>query len=376
VTISGNDNTVGMPIYLPALDTVNKLCVDETHGGTLQLPQVPGFSLTVLPGSATFPGGSRKGCVSVTPVHGDKVPMSPGFGQQPRFIVTIQPVGTKFDPPAPMTLPNVDGLKPNAVTEMYSYDHDLGMFVAIGTGTVSADGSVIASNPGVGVLKAGWHCGGDPNANGTVADCPDCKFCQNNSCVFDPNQDGKRATSGSSCCANGNPVPLQAASYSDLLANCPNRTSNKKDNEIDGCSVIGAQVGIPALNLQDPIFIFVIPLFNQAPTVFGSNVGTVPQGGAPQTLPCNRHDVCYQTCKQDKSTCDSNMHADMDAVCNRAYPATCPFSGLGIVACPAFFVERASCFAASRLYYDSPGVVNLGEGPYEDDQRRYCQCCQ
>lgn len=168
VTVAGNDNTVGMPIYLPALDTVNKLCVDDTHGGTLTLPQVPGFALTVPAGSATFPGGSRQGCVTVTVVNGDKVPMAPGFGQQPRFIVSIQPVGTRFDPPAPMTLPNVDGLQPRAVTEMYSYDHDLGMFVAIGTGTVSADGSVIASNPGVGVLKAGWHCGGDPNSSGSA----------------------------------------------------------------------------------------------------------------------------------------------------------------------------------------------------------------
>src|SRR5215470_4165810 len=169
VTVAGNDNTVGTPIYLPALDTSSKLCVDETHGGTLTLPQVPGFALTVLPGSATFPGGSRTGCVTVTPVNGDKVPMAPGFGQQPRFIVTIQPVGTNFNPPAPITLPNVDGLAPKAVTEMYSYDHDLGMFIAIGTGTVSADGSSIVSNPGVGVLKAGWHCGGNPNQSGGAA---------------------------------------------------------------------------------------------------------------------------------------------------------------------------------------------------------------
>ena len=232
VTVAGNDNTVGMPIYLPALDRVNKLCVDETHGGKLTLPQVPGFSLTVLPGAATFPGGSRQGCVTVTPVNGDKVPMSPGFGQQPRFIVTIQPVGTRFDPPAPMTLPNVDGLKPNAVTEMYSYDHDLGMFVAIGTGTVSADGSVIVSNPGVGVLKAGWHCGGDPAANGTVADCPTCKICQGNACVADPAQQcsscalasGKGQCTSGTCTAGASPsgnigiAPNQACSGTPTFA--------------------------------------------------------------------------------------------------------------------------------------------------------------
>src|SRR5205807_3490683 len=147
-----------------------------------------------------FPGGSRQGCVTVTPVNGDKVPMSPGFGQQPRFIVTIQPVGTRFDPPAPMTLPNVDGLPAKSVTEMYSYDHDLGVFVAIGTGTVSADGSVIASNPGVGVLKAGWHCGGNTNSTGSAGTCPDCKKCSGSDCVTDPATEGKNCTNAGGPC--------------------------------------------------------------------------------------------------------------------------------------------------------------------------------
>jgi hypothetical protein len=213
VTVAGNDNTVGMPIYLPALDTVNKVCVDETHGGILTLPQYPGFALNIAAGSATFPGGSRSGCVSATPVNGDKVPMAPGFGQQPRFIVTIQPVGTIFSPPAAMTLPNVDGLAPKAVTEMYSYDHDLAMFVAIGTGTVSNDGSVIQSDPGVGVVKAGWHCGGDPNTAGTVADCAVCNICNGTTCVADASQDQNTCMTASvpfGVCMSGNCTPITA----------------------------------------------------------------------------------------------------------------------------------------------------------------------
>jgi len=190
VTISGQTNSVGLPIYLLPLNPVNQLCVTETTGGgTLTMPEAPGFSLTFGPGQVTFPGGSKQGCVSVTVVHGDKVPMVPGFGQQPRFIVTIQPSGAMFSPPAPITLPNVDGLAPRAVTELYSFDHDLSSFVAIGTGTVSDDGQVIRSNNGVGVLKAGWHCGGNPNASGAGADCNSCQTCVDAvGCVPDPLQ--------------------------------------------------------------------------------------------------------------------------------------------------------------------------------------------
>ncbi len=101
VTIAGQDNTIGMPIFLLPLDLANALFVDETTGGTLTLPEVPGFSLTIEPGSATFPGGSKSGQVSVTVVHADKIPMVPNFGQQPQFIVTIQPSGVLFDPVAP-----------------------------------------------------------------------------------------------------------------------------------------------------------------------------------------------------------------------------------------------------------------------------------
>ncbi len=204
VTVAGQENGVGSPIYLPELDPNAKLCVDATTGGVLKLSKSPGFSLSVAPGSATFPGGSKTGCVTVTPVNPDKVPMVPGFGQQPRFVVTIQPVGTTFNPPAAISMPNMDGLAPNAKTEMYSFDHDLASFVAIGTGTVSQDGSTIASDPGVGVIKAGWHCGGNPNTTGSAGTCPTCQKCQGSNCVTD---DTNKPPEKCADCKNGTPVP-------------------------------------------------------------------------------------------------------------------------------------------------------------------------
>jgi hypothetical protein len=208
-TVPGRDNTVGMPILLLPLDLQAGVFVDETRGGAITLPEIPGFSLEIPAGSVVFPGGSRSGLVSVTAVHSDKVPMVPNFGQQPRFIVTIQPAGARFDPPARLVLPNLEGLAPGEVTEMYSFDHDLGHFVSIGPATVSDDGMVIASDPGVGIVKAGWHCGGSPGGSGTPHNCKACEKCVNNSCVpktlcsTDSKCAAGSACDGSGKCASG-----------------------------------------------------------------------------------------------------------------------------------------------------------------------------
>ena len=185
-TIPGREKTLGMPVYLLPIDLADGIFVSETAGGTLTLPGIPGFALDILPGSVTFPGGGKSGVVSVTMVHSDRVPMTPNFGQQPRLIVTIQPAGARFDPPARLTLPNVEGLSPGEVTDLYSFDHDLGHFVSIGPGTVSEDGTLIVSNPGVGIIKAGWHCGGNPATSGTAHNCPQCYSCVNNRCTPSP----------------------------------------------------------------------------------------------------------------------------------------------------------------------------------------------
>ena len=185
-SIAGRDNDLGMPIFLLPLDVSSGLYVDEVTGGIVTAPDVPGLTLEVAPGSVTFPGGSKSGIVSITTVHSDRVPMVPNFGQQPRLIVTIQPAGARFDPPARITYPNVEGLAPGESTDLYSFDHDLGHFVSIGPGTVSDDGTLLVSDPGVGILKAGWHCGGDPqSATGAAHDCPECLTCVGTTCVND-----------------------------------------------------------------------------------------------------------------------------------------------------------------------------------------------
>ena len=394
VTIAGQDNTVGMPIYLPQLDPLARVCVNETTGGTLRLAQSPGFSLTIAPGSATFPGGSKTGCVSVTPVNRDKIPMVPGFGQQPNYVVTIQPVGTIFNPPAQMTIPNVDGLPANAKTEMYSYDHDLAAFVAIGTATVSADGALIASDRGVGVIKAGWHCGGNPNTSGSAGTCPTCNRCSGSTCTADntqiPNQLASDDCRKESCsngavssfaddseippnycqkCSRGNSVPdtakngvktpSQECCFDGVaqplhpiadLAKCQKRTRFPTHVPgFNGCGGSGLSSAVPdnptlVANATNPLYLL----------RHGLSDGDFTQS-------CNGHDLCYDTCNTVKSTCDSNFGAAMDTVCRQDFSQS--------LLDTAFLLQ---CLGYSATYEFA--VSNI-DSFYETAQKNACQCC-
>lgn len=189
-TIAGRNNTIGMPIFLVQMDLEHAIPISPTQGGVVTLPQMPGFALEVAPNSVTFPDGTKTGMVSATIVHPDKGPMPPNFGQQPRLLFSIGPAGAVFNPPARLTLPNIDGLTPGEVTDLYSFDHDQGTFVSIGTGTVSADGQVVKSDPGVGILKGAWHCGGNPATTGSAGTCPFCYECKRGACEVDSGKNG------------------------------------------------------------------------------------------------------------------------------------------------------------------------------------------
>lgn len=202
VTIPGVDNPLSAPIYMVKLNTEEAALAGPTDV-VLTLASNPGFKLEIARNSVTFPNGDREGLISVTSVNSSKVPMAPPNGMQPQFIVTIQPAGARFDPPARLTLPNVDGHAAGAQVEMYSYDHDLEEFVSIGLGTVSEDATVITSNPGVGVVKAGWHCGSQPSGQGCAHNCPVCQDCDGNCNCIPANNDPRLAECHT--CENGQP---------------------------------------------------------------------------------------------------------------------------------------------------------------------------
>ena len=209
VTVSGVDNPLSAPIYMVKLnmETAKWAGAEDV---VITLPEVPGFKLEIPAGSVTFPDDSTEGFVSVTAVNSSKVPMAPPNGMQPQFIVTIQPTGALFDAPAKLTLPNVDSHVPGAQVEMFSYDHDLEEFVAIGLGTVSKDGTTITTNPGVGVVKAGWHCGAQPNSSGACSS-DDCSAggaqCAPGGSGGDPDEDCE-GTGGDSDATQGNPINI------------------------------------------------------------------------------------------------------------------------------------------------------------------------
>lgn len=204
-TVSGQDNTVGMPIYLPVLDDAGSQVAGGALDVTLNMEGIPGASLTIFANSVTCPDGSPECDIMFTQVNKERVPMPAPMGSVFNVAWTVQPSGTKFSPPARVCLPNID-LSPGAHSEMFSFDHDLETWVSIGPATVSEDGAQICSDPGYGIVKAGW--GGAPPPP-PPDDCPngcddgnECTSdaCENGACKNTPtNENGSCGNNDNEC---------------------------------------------------------------------------------------------------------------------------------------------------------------------------------
>jgi len=127
------------------------------------------MSVEFAPGAAVDSMGNAATEATIIPVPPDRLPAPLPENLNPDLVVSIQAGGaTNFDVPAPATFPNLEGLAPGEQSLIFSFDHDAGAWVVIGTGTVSEDGMMIASDEGVGILAPGWHF----VISGTVLDVP------------------------------------------------------------------------------------------------------------------------------------------------------------------------------------------------------------
>jgi hypothetical protein len=221
--VQGQLNQLPHPIYLPPVNVSHSAVVGDDDDVRLTIPGLDGFEMLVKARSVTFPDGSTVGPVVVTPVHGDRLPMVPpgGFGSFGAIAWTIQPTGTRFDPPIRVTMPNTLGLARGETLPIVQWDHDLAAFVPMGRGTVSEDGTRIVSDAGSGITKAGWGGGPPPPppncgtstpsclVEGTCSDCPACKSRQSVAgqqcpvCRADPTQVGKSCENNACRRCNG-----------------------------------------------------------------------------------------------------------------------------------------------------------------------------
>src|SRR5258708_38919634 len=110
--------------------------------------------------------------VGIAPVPSDRLPEPLPPGLNHAIDISIQTDGgDNFDRPVPVRFPNLPDpktgvkLPPGAKSALWSFDHDTGRWAIEGPMTVSADGLFVVSDPGVGIVKPGWH-GTQPGTGG------------------------------------------------------------------------------------------------------------------------------------------------------------------------------------------------------------------
>lgn len=155
------DNSLPMPVLLPTLNPANARLYTGAEDVELTVQGIDGLKMTIKAGSmtrrdGTVPSVADPAIVALNQVHADDIPMPMPDGASPPFAWTLQPGGATFDPPVEIVYPNMSGMPPGSLSNFLSFNHDTERFEIVATGQVNEDGSLIISDPGSGITKAGW----------------------------------------------------------------------------------------------------------------------------------------------------------------------------------------------------------------------------
>ncbi|MCB9728275.1 MAG: PKD domain-containing protein [Deltaproteobacteria bacterium] len=170
--LPGRLNSILRDFYLPRLDGGVRPSLDA-QGRVLETlviertfePGRPPSRVTVPAGTkitwpANLPDEDR--VLTLIDIPSNRVPMPLPDGLYSEHLIALQPGSTRFEPPLPLELPNVDGLSPGAHIALLSFDHEVGRYLPVGSATVSADGLSVLSDPGSGIRVGAWHGGPPP----------------------------------------------------------------------------------------------------------------------------------------------------------------------------------------------------------------------
>ncbi|MCI0635898.1 MAG: hypothetical protein L0206_18570, partial [Actinobacteria bacterium] len=160
--IEGGANVLEPPIFLIPLDVASGDVIDPAVDSVVTSgpigPAGQPVTLTVAAGTAR---NEETGQLFEGLSHISSIP-SPDLGPRPlpddmdlSVYIALQPFGVKYDPPAPIAFPNVEGFPVGAIVDIFGLNHDTGRMEKLGEGQVTPDG-MVSSIGGV-VRNNSWH---------------------------------------------------------------------------------------------------------------------------------------------------------------------------------------------------------------------------